>query len=329
MKRIAVTGCSGYYGSRLIQYISTVSPQTRILGLDLRLPGPTKVDEFAQIDLRSPDLHSRLADFQPDTIIHLAFIVKSIHDERLMEEVNLAGSRNLLSAASKIRPQRLLAASSATALGAWPENPVPMDDYHPPRALPTYLYARHKAILETLLADFTSEHPEIAVSWTRPCVVCGPHIDNYLSRMYLDQIAVVRPDGCDVPQQFVHEDDLAAATWHILKQGGRGPYNVGPADWMLLSDIARETGRRSVSLPLSVMYAALKICWALRLPFLDYPPASAQFTRYPWVVAPNRLCKELGFQFRYSSLEAFRAMVQAHVQRRTGASQPPKDRQVA
>ena len=329
MERIAITGCSGYYGSRFLQFISEVSPQTRILGLDIAPPRQTKFGEFSLVDIRSPKLHQKLADFQPDTIIHLAFVVKSIHDERLMEEINIDGSRNLLAAAATIRPRRLLVASSATALGAWPENPVPMDDFHPLGRLPKYLYARHKAMLEKMLADFTVDHPEIDVSWTRPCVVCGPHTDNYLSRMYLDQIAIVRPDGCDVPQQFVHEDDLVAATWHILKSGGRGPYNVGPPDWMLLTDIARETGRRSVSLPLWIVNFALKICWGLRLPLLDYPPASAQFTRYPWVVAPNRLCNQLGFQFKYGSLEAFRAMLRAHGKRRSGVSQQPDDCQVA
>jgi hypothetical protein len=36
------------------------------------------------------------------------------------------------------------------------------------------------------------------------------------------------------------------------------------------------------------------------------------YIRYPWVVAPNRLCRELGFQFKFSSLDTLRVLLRAH-----------------
>ena len=63
--------------------------------------------------------------------------------------------------------------------------------------------------LEKLLGEFADRHPQMAVSWIRPCLIYGPAVDNYLSRMLLQYPLVVLPDGCDVPQQYVHEDDVA------------------------------------------------------------------------------------------------------------------------
>jgi UDP-glucose 4-epimerase len=252
-----------------------------------------------------------LEAFRPDTVVHLAFVVNPIHDERRMHDININGSRNVFDAVDKIGPERFLAASSATAFGAWPDNPVPIDDYRPLRGRPEFQYSRDKTQLEQMLGELATRQPQMAVSWVRPSIIYGPGVDNYLSRMLLQHPLVVLPDGCDVPQQFVHEDDVVAATWCILKGGGRGPYNVGPPDWIHLTDIARETGRRTIKLPLWAMQLASRVSWGLRLPVLRFPPGMNVYVRYPWIVAPNRLCRELGFQFKFSSRETLRELLRA------------------
>jgi nucleoside-diphosphate-sugar epimerase len=130
--------------------------------------------------------------------------------------------------------------------------------------------------------------------------------------MQLNHPHVVLPDGQDVPQQFVHEDDLAAATWCILNRGGRGPYNLAPPDWIYLTDIARETNRRTVRFPMWLINLASKVCWTLRLPMLPYPPGMNAYVRHSYVMAPNRLCQELGYQFQFSTLGALRALIASH-----------------
>lgn len=325
MRRIAITGSSGYYGSRLVRYIRETDPRIEILGIDLAPPRGQAPHEFAALDVRDPSLWSSLADFRADTVVHLAFVLNPIHDDSRMHDVNINGLSNVLSAVHKTRPQRLLVASSATAYGAWPDNPVPIEETWPIRGRPEFRYACDKATLEGMIASFAAMHPEMCVSWTRPAIIYGPAVDNFLSRMLLHHPAVVLPDGCDVPQQFVHEDDLVAATWCILKNNGRGPYNVGPPDWIHLTDIARETGRFAVRFPLWVMNLAAKICWTLRIPILPYPPGMNLYVRYPWIVAPTRLCRELGFRFQYGSLDTLRELFRA--QEQTTSVQHPGSQQ--
>ena len=319
MQRIAVTGSSGYYGSRLIRYIRDTDPQIEILGIDVAPPrgsahgsahGPGP-HEFAGVDVRSPKLKRVLLDFRPDTVVHLAFVVNPIHDESRMHAININGSQNVFDAVHEIGPDRFLVASSATAFGAWPDNPLPIDDHFPVRGRAGFKYSHDKTRLERMLGEFADRHARIAVSWVRPCIIYGPGVDNFLSQLLLEHPVVVLPDGHDVPQQFVHEDDVAAATWHILARGGRGPYNVGPPDWIYLTDVARETGRRAIKIPLFIMQATTWVCWVLRLPVLRFPPAMNLYIRYPWIVAPNRLCGELGFQFEFSSLETLRELLRA------------------
>jgi UDP-glucose 4-epimerase len=312
MQRIAVTGSSGYLGRNLIRHIRSVDPQIEILGLDVTPPREGALHEFAEVDIRSPQVHRLLEDFRPDTVVHLAFVVNPIQDEALMHDINLNGSRNVFDAVAKIAPQRFLVASSATAFGPWSDNPLPIDDRWPVRGRPDFSYAHDKIELEKMLSEFAERHPQMAVSWIRPCIIYGPGADNYLSRMLVRYPMVVLPDGCDVPQQFVHEDDVAAATWCILSRGGRGPFNIGPPDWIHLTDVARETGRPMIKLPLWAMQLVSRICWGLRLSVLPYPPAMNLYIRYPWVVAPNRLCRELGFRFEYSTLDTLRVLLQAH-----------------
>ena len=330
MHRIAITGSSGYYGRHLIGHIRKTSPRVEILGLDVAPSrGPTP-DRFIAIDIRSPGVERALADFRPDTVVHLAFVLNPLHDEARMHDINVNGSRNVLSAVANTGPKRFLVASSATALGAWPDNPVPLDDRAPVRGRPEFRYSHDKVLVEKMLVDFSELHPAIAVSWVRPAIIYGPGVDNYLSALLLKFPLVVLPDGCNVPQQYVHEDDVAAATWCILEANGRGPYNIAPPDWILLTDVARETGRRAVSIPWWAVHLASQLCWTLRLPLIRMPPSMTHYVRYPFVLAPTRLCRELGFQFRYSTLETLREMLRsmgrlANDPARQSAGSPPPE----
>jgi len=154
MKRIAITGSSGYLGSSLIRYFAAHEPEVKILGLDIVPPSDPGGHEFLQLDMCRPELATALKIFQPDTVVHMAFIVPPMHDERKMRAINLEGSHNVLEAAAAAGVERLLVTSSATALGARPDNPVPLDDFWPGRAGPEFSYAAHKVELEAMLVQF-------------------------------------------------------------------------------------------------------------------------------------------------------------------------------
>jgi UDP-glucose 4-epimerase len=310
MKRIAITGSSGYLGSSLIRYFAAHEPELKILGLDIVPPREPGDYEFLQLDMRSPKLVEALKIFQPDTVVHMAFVVPPMHDEREMHAINLDGSRNVFEASAAAGAERLLVTSSATALGAWPDNPVPLDDSWPGRAGPQFSYAAHKVELEAMLVRFAEEHPQIVVSCLRPCIVGGPHMDNYLRHLLFDMPIVVLLDGIDSAIQLVHEDDVSAAIHLILIRQGRGGFNLASPDTLSLTELAELTGRRRMNAPFWLGRLLAWMAWKTHFPPHKYPPGFLYFLRYPWLVASNRLVHELGFQFQHSSRETFLEMLE-------------------
>ncbi len=316
MQRVVITGSSGYYGRKLIAHARRELPDAKFLGIDVVPPRDSTPDEFTQSDIRDARVREAIEHFQPDTVIHLAFVLNPTHNDREMHDINVGGAQNVFQAVRAIRPRRFLMSSSATAYGAWPDNPIPIDETWPLRACVQFRYANDKTALEAKIKSLSEELPDVAVSWTRPTVIGGAGINNYLSRVTLSAPIVFLPDGDDVPMQFVHEDDCAAATWHILRNDGRGPFNIAPADWISLKKIAELTKRKHMRMPYWCVKLMSKIWWELRLPIFDFPPSMLDFTRYPWIISPTRLTNELGFQFRYSSEQTLMEMWNTHQERR-------------
>ncbi|WP_437201539.1 NAD-dependent epimerase/dehydratase family protein [Planctomicrobium sp. SH664] len=315
IRRIAITGSSGYCGRGLIHLLREVAPDIEILGLDLAPAASETPDQFRALDSRDSGMLGAMREFAPDTVVHMAFVMNLIHDDRKMHDINVNGTRNVLAAVAAIQPARFLCYSSMTAFGAWPDNPVPMDESWPLRARSDFRYAADKTELEADLAKFRDDHPEIQVSWVRPAVVLGKQVSNYLSRYILDSKLIALPDGYDCPLQFVHEDDVARATWEILSRNGAGPFNVGPPDWITWGEVGRRRKVPVVRIPLWLIRGMATIWWTLRVPPLlscmACPPGLMNFIRYPWVGRASRLEQEFGFEFRHSSSETFQEALEA------------------
>lgn len=310
IQRIAITGSSGYCGRYFISQVRQRAPGARILGLDMAPAQADTPDEFQQIDTRDPQIATVLRDFAPDTVVHMAFVVNETKTQEFMRDVNVNGSRNVMAAAKQLRPQRFLYYSSMVAYGAWPDNPVPIQEDWQLRPRLDFRYAADKTELEADIQRFAAEHPEIAVSWIRPSIVLGQGVKNYISNYVLKSLVVLLPDGVDSLAQFVHEEDVARATWEVLNQNGRGAFNVCPDDWMTWSEIAQLRRRQTIKVPLWLSRWAINTYRFLRLPEnalpgMGCPPGLLNFIRHPWVGSSRRLTEELGFQFRYSTRETF------------------------
>jgi UDP-glucose 4-epimerase len=308
MQRIVITGSSGYLGRKLV---ATLLKQGKtVLGIDItNAPDDGGPSEFHQADICDENLLEVVRSFAPDTIVHAAFIVKPIRDTKRMTAVNIGGTDNMIRIVREVRPNRFLFVSSATALGAWPDNPIPLPDTWIPRARPEFQYAADKTALEGKVSALAAEIPDTAVSWIRPAVVGGPKVDNYLSRFIFNNPMLVKIDGEDSTVQFVHEDDVVGATCAILEADARGPFNVGPADWTTISLIAGETNRRTISLPFGVVWWAAWLAWKVHYFFHESPPGFLYFAKYPWVVSADRLRDEVGYKFQYSAEETMRAII--------------------
>ena len=308
-RKILITGSSGFFGRAVVAAIRRAWPSAVICGIDVVPPKSDPPDQFEMGDITSSKLQQQLVVFRPDTVIHLAFVVNPMHDEKRMHEINVEGTRNLLAAVGDCGATQLLVSSSATAYGAWPDNPNPMFEDQPLRARCEYRYADHKTQVEMLLRQFTDSNPGINVSWIRPCMAYGRDVSNFLTTILMVPPLLVLPGGDNPIMQFVHLDDVGAAIVAILACKSSGPFNLAPPDTVTMKDIARMSGRRTISMPFAMCWAAATCWWALRLPVLKYPAPLWYFIRYPWIVSSKRLTSETGFLFRHSSNEVVRMML--------------------
>lgn len=311
MERIAITGSSGYLGSRLVEYFRGIGKV--VLGIDVVPPrGPTggHPDQFEICDVVDARLSTIVAGFAPDVLVHAAFVFTPMRSRRKMNRINVAGTRHVLDVTAAQQIPQLCVISSATAYGAWPDNPVPLDESDPLRARPEFPYSSDKGQVESLLEEFSREYPNVETSWVRPAIIAGPHFDNYLRRFIFGMPFLVLSDGVDTPMQFVHERDVVAAIATIIENHGRGPYNVGPEDWSSIREVAELSGRRAVTWPFWFTRLIHGSAWFLRLPFHESPASFLYFARYPWVVSPNKLQQEFGFQFQYSSRETLLEVIE-------------------
>ena len=80
-ERILITGSSGFYGRSLVNAIRAAWPAAQILGLDVVAPRSDAPDRFETCDITSSKLSERLQQFDPDTILHLAFVVNPMRVE--------------------------------------------------------------------------------------------------------------------------------------------------------------------------------------------------------------------------------------------------------
>src|ERR687896_1542542 len=144
--RYVITGGAGYIGSRLVDPLASREETGKIVICDLAPPAAYRPKtEFERGDVRDRDaVRSLLERSRADALVHLAFILNPSHDEHFMYDVDVNGTHNVLEAAAAAGTQQALVASSSTAYGAFPDNPVKLTEEDPVRGVSSFPYARDK-----------------------------------------------------------------------------------------------------------------------------------------------------------------------------------------
>jgi UDP-glucose 4-epimerase len=310
--RYVITGGSGYIGTRLVQHLAQREQTERIVVADLKPPGGgyRPKTAFERLDVRDREgVRDLLERSRADTLVHLAFILNPVHDERLMYEVDVHGTENVLDAASAAGVQQVLATSSTSAYGAFPDNPVPLTEEHPVRGVADFSYARDKTDCDRICQLWAARHPDRVMTIVRPCIAFGPSVDNYLVRLWTRAPFQVDLGHMDDPIQFVHEDDLVEAIRRLLEGRHGGAFNVTGDGLMTYRECAELAGLKVRRLPLPLARALARASWRLRAS--EAPPGQIQFALFPWVASNEKLKRTLDWAPEYSSREVFELTMRA------------------
>jgi len=296
--RYLITGGSGYIGSRLIEVLGGRDDTEAILNADVRPPRrPHPKATFVHGDVRDRAAIGELLDrHRADALIHLAFLLDPIRDEAVMYDIDVNGTQAVLRAASEAGTKQVLVTSSATAYGAFPDNPNPIAEDWPVRGQPDFSYARHKTEVDRLCQLWAHEHGDRTMTIVRPSIVFGPTVDNYISRSWKNSAFMPILDGVDQEYQLVHEDDLVSALIGLLDAKAGGAFNVGADGTMTWRESAEMIGLRTRVMSMRAVRRIYATAWALHAPRVESPPGNLAFLRYPWVVSNEKLKAEIGWQ---------------------------------
>jgi len=305
--RYLVTGGSGYIGSRLIEILAARDDTEGIVNLDVRPPTrPQPKATFVRGDVRDMSGMRELCERNaPDALLHLAFILDPIRDEARMYDIDVNGTQAVLQAAAEAGTPQVLVTSSATAYGAFPDNPVPIAEDWPVRGQPNFAYARHKAEVDRLCQLWGLELPDRIMAIVRPSIVFGPTVDNFISRSWKNSSFFPVLDGVDTEYQLVHEDDVVSAIIGLLEAKAGGAFNVGGDGTLTWRESAEMVGVRTRVMSMRATRRIYAAAWALHAPRIESPPGNLDFIRYPWIVSNEKLKSEIGWEPSADTREVF------------------------
>lgn len=312
-----ITGVSGYLGQKILGALTNRAGVDRIIGIDIAEPknSPSILD-FRKMDVRDPSIRELMVREKVEVVIHLAFVLNPIRNLVKMHSIDYWGTDNILRATAACKAKQLFVTSSASAYGAFPDNPEPLFEHHPLRAPRSYQYAYDKAQIDQLCQTFMSEHPAVAATVVRPCIVLGPNVDNYISRGLTMGLRFFIGGG-DPKMQFVHEDDVAAACIACIERKANGIYNLVGEGILKMSEMWDIVGGLTppINFPKWFIYPAIEAAWQLNIGKIEAPSGQLDFMQWPWWCSGEKMEKEVNFKARYSSIDALKAFVAANAKR--------------
>jgi UDP-glucose 4-epimerase len=342
---VGVTGATGHLGGQLlerlvqdpaVEEVRSVArrPLVRPGGKDAggeassgEDAGGERTARFVhtQADLNKPAARSAVEGV--DLLYHLAAQVwqgRGAAGALEMRTANVEGTRNMLLA----RPGAFVFASSVSVYGAWPDNPLPMDEAHQPRPNLECPYAQQKLASERACAELAGRWAVLRLS-----AVLGPHADVRVARaVRAYRWAVPAVGGAGQALQWLDEGDavegLLAAGRSLVAGGGADgqAVNLATADWLGPGDMAELAHSRVLELPRRVLIGMSEL--GKKLGITPFGADRAALIGGPLAVSAAKAHQLLGWQPTKTSAEVLAAALERdwHSSPRNRLLRPPGER---
>lgn len=277
---------------------SVVACDVRDCPPDRRLPGVLYVTE----DIRSPRLMEHLRGC--DVVVHLASIVTPGKDStrELEHEIDVLGTRNVLEACIAAGVGRIVVSSSGAAYGYHADNPARIGEDQPLRGNQEFAYAWHKRLVEEMLAQYRSTHPQLRQVVFRIATILGKTTRNQITDLF-EKPRLIAVRGSDSPFVFIWDQDVVGAMLQAVYGDRTGVYNLAGDGSLTVRELARRLGKPCIVVPAWLLRVALATLRFLGL--TQYGPEQVRFLRYRPVLDNTRLKQEFGYIPQLDSAQVF------------------------
>ncbi|HMR17887.1 MAG TPA: NAD-dependent epimerase/dehydratase family protein [Sphingobacterium sp.] len=312
MKKILVTGASGFVGSHLVE---AAKSKGLIVHAAVRATSniadiQSHVDQFVYPDFGNEEALKTLFEKEKyNYIVHAAALTKA-KSERDMWDINVRYTENILSAAfsADMPLQRIVYVSSLAAIGPTTYNAEKLINEEFPYQ-PLTIYGRSKQTSEMLIRE---KFGDKAISVFRPTAVYGPR-ERDIFIVFDTMFKGLDPYIGNRPQKlsFIYVRDLVDVLLRgcVQAQDGLQFYNVTDGQVYSrykMAEIVREVFDKKM-LRLHVPYRVVKVI-ADMVAFLYrkssktpviYPERLKELTAENWGCDVSKMKRMLGFEPRY------------------------------
>jgi nucleoside-diphosphate-sugar epimerase len=306
-----VTGAASGAGLLLTRHLLDRADVGRVVAIDT-VRGDAAGATWRLADVTDPAVARRLAGV--DVLVHLATDLSFGADASVAAQRsarNVRGAQAVLTAAAAAGVRRVVMVTSAMVYGALADNPVPLAEDAPLRAVPDRSVVGDLLEIESVAARAREVHPGLSVTVVRPVTVVGAGVDSVLTRHFESpRLLVVR--GSRPRWQFCHVDDLVSALTVVVVRELDGPLTVASGRWLEQEEVEAASGLGRIELPAGVAFGTAERLH--RLGMVPAPASELAYVVYPWVVDSARLLAT-GWQPAYdgsAALERLLADVAGH-----------------
>ncbi len=299
MKKILITGISGFVGGFLAEHLVKTQNENTIIGTYLVKPhvsfldGISQKPELYQVDLiDQQEVHGLIKQIRPDIIYHLAALsspAESFKNPAQTISNNINAQINLLEAVRKnnLTETKILIVSSSEVYGVIDPSDLPVDEDTPLR--PVSPYGVSKIAQDYLgLQYFNAYH--MGIYRVRPFNHIGPgQSPHFVVSSFARQIAEIEKGkkepvftvgNLHAKRDFTDVRDIVVAYALILHGGKAGDvYNVGSGVVHSISDI------------LDILLSMAKIKITVKVDEALFRPGDV-----PEIVCDNKKIKTLGWK---------------------------------
>lgn len=303
-KAIFITGAAGYLGQKTIARLRRSQPDWKLIGFDIKeLKSQDSNVSYLQGDLRNAALAELFRKYRIEQVVHLAAVLDGAKLSREQQyQIDVEGTKRVLSACVEARVQRVILSSSGAAYGYHSDNPDWLEEDDTLRGNEIFPYSDHKRQVEELAVRYREKHPYLEQTILRFCTIIGKDTSNLITNLF-EQRRMIGILGYDSAFVFIWDEDAARVLEQSILSPKTGIYNVAGDGALPLRNIAKLLNKAYIPLPLFLLYPILWL--GSKLGLLGYGPEQLLFLQYRPVLNNKKLKADFGFIPEKNSLKAF------------------------